>query len=129
MSQPEDLLDREARSARNQSLFREINERIQRLEGDPGYARGLVAAATPGWLCECANQSCFERIIMSHEAYEAIRQHGARFLVAAGDDHFVPDLERLIEQNDHYWTVEKTGESKRIAKRFDPRSRALHLTT
>lgn len=107
MSQPDDRLDRDARVARNQSLFRDIHECGQTIEGG---LHALVSAASTGWLCECANQSCFERITMPHEVYEAIREHGARFLVAPGDDHFVPDIERLIEQNENYWIVEQAGE-------------------
>jgi hypothetical protein len=61
--------------------------------------------------------------------YEAIRENGTRFLVASGEDHFVPDVESLIGQNERYWIVDKTGEAGRIAARFDPRSRSLPLKT
>lgn len=120
LSQPEDLLDREARAARNQSLFRDVNERVRTLEA------GLSVHVSE-WFCECANESCFEQVTMSHQAYEAIREHGNRFLVAPNEDHLVPDVECLIAQNERYWIVEKTGDAERIARRFDPRSRALPL--
>lgn len=125
MSQHVDLLDRQARAAKNQSLFREINERVHKLEAS---FNTVAPAATSDWFCECANESCFERIAVPHDQYDAIREDGARFLVAPSNDHIWPDVERIVGGNDRYWIVEKMGEAERVAKGLDPRSR-LRLVT
>jgi hypothetical protein len=94
--------DQAARAARNQVLFREINERL----------RGLNAAALADngeWICECANEACAERIGMSVEEYETIRDTGRHFFVAPADVHVWPEIERVADRNDRYWIVEKTG--------------------
>jgi len=124
VSQPKGLLDRQARAAKNQALFREINERVHKLEG---RLNAVAPAATSDWFCECVNESCFVRITMPHNEYDAIREDGARFFVAPSDDHVWPDVERITEQTADYWIVEKMGEAERLAKRLDPRSRTLPL--
>jgi len=120
MSQPENLLDRQTRAAKNQSLFREINERVHQLEA---RLNAVAPAATSDWFCECSNESCFERITISHVEYDSIREDGARFFVAPSDAHVWPVVERITQQTDRYWVVEKMGEAERLARRLDPRTR------
>lgn len=91
--------DSEARAAKNQALFREVNERVKEI--NDGYS--LIV---PGgdWICECANDTCVERIKMSVNEYESIRRYGARFFVAPSDEHLWPDVDRvIIDRNDRYW--------------------------
>ena len=107
--------DRGSRAARNQSLFREINERVRDL--NEGFSMVLPVGE---WICECANDTCTERIEMSPEAYEAIRQDGARFFVAPSDEHILADSQRITERHERFWVVEKTGEPRELAKRADP---------
>lgn len=110
--------DSEARAAKNQALFREVNERVKEI--NDGYS--LIV---PGgdWICECANDTCVERIKMSVNEYESIRRYGARFFVAPSDEHLWPDVDRvIIDRNDRYWVIEKTGHAGDLAKRSDPRS-------
>ena len=111
MSVSEAQRDREARAARNQMLFRGINERVEAINDS-----FRLVAPMGEWLCECANDTCLERIEMSIEEYEAVRQDGARFFVAPSDEHVWPDVERVIEHNDRYWVVEKTGHAGELAK-------------
>jgi hypothetical protein len=118
--------DRQERAAKNQSLFREINERIKEMNANSHFFTMLG-----DWVCECANDTCVERLSLSTRAYEAIRQHGTRFLVAPGDQHVWSDVEQVIEMNDEYWIVEKLERAAEIATRADPRSdqRPLRLKT
>jgi hypothetical protein len=108
---------RAERAAMNQMLFRDINERMKDL--DSGFT---VDVTVGGWICECANHACVERVRMSAEEYEAIRDHGARFFVAPSEEHVSPEIERVSEVNDRYWVVEKVGRAGAVAKRHDPRS-------
>ena len=108
-----DKREREERAARNQSLFREINERIEDL--NEGFGR------VGEWLCECANDTCTERIEMTTKEYEAVRSSGKCFFVAPGDEHVWADVEHVTERNDRYWIVQKVGDAGRLAARKDPR--------
>src|SRR2546423_15602405 len=109
------LSDRAARAAKNQALFREINERIESLN----EAFGDMLPVSE-WVCECADDTCVERIVMTVEAYEKIRAHPARFPILPG--HEVPSVEEIVERHDGYVVVEKLGEAKTIATSLDPRS-------
>src|SRR2546423_12928653 len=109
------LSDRAARAAKNQALFREINERIESLN----EAFGDILPVSE-WVCECADDTCVERFVMTVDAYEKIRAHPARFPVLPG--HEVPGVERVVERHEGYFVVEKLGEAKTIATSLDPRS-------
>ena len=112
---PEDRLDSEIRAVMNQLLFREINERVKEL--NEGFSMVLPVGE---WICECANDTCVERVEMSPQEYEAIRRDGARFFVAPSDEHIWADSQRITERHSRYWVVEKTGEPRGVAKRADP---------
>jgi hypothetical protein len=117
MSLSDDHRDRETRAAQNQTLFRDINERVREL--NEGFSFVLPVAE---WICECANDTCTELIEMTAAEYEAIRGDGARFFVAPGDEHVRPDVEKVTEATDRYWVVEKIGHAGDLAKRLDPRT-------
>jgi hypothetical protein len=97
-------------------LFREINERVKQL--NEGFSMVLPVGE---WICECADDTCVERIELSAAEYEAVRSNGKRFLVAPGDQHVFLDVEKVTERNDHYWVVEKFGTAGKEADRLDPR--------
>jgi hypothetical protein len=111
-----ELLDRQERAAKNQSLFREVNERVKDVN-DQFYAYTAVG----DWICECADDTCTERIEMTLREYEHIRSAGTRFFVAPADEHVLADVEAVVERNNRYWIVEKTELSAVIAKNEDPR--------
>jgi len=119
MSASQDQHARELRAAKNQSLFREINERVK------GLNEAFSTITDSGdWVCECANDSCTERVELSLEEYEAVRAAGgALFFVAPSEEHFWPDVERLVERKERYWVVEKLRDAGRLAEQADPRSR------
>jgi hypothetical protein len=105
-------IDRSERAARNQSLFREVNERVvaleqgglQQISGDGGRVHAV---------CECANAGCHEWIELDIAQYQAIRSSPTRFIILAG--HEWPDVERVVGQYDGSIVVEKIGDSARIA--------------
>jgi hypothetical protein len=111
------------RAAKNQSLFREINERVEVVN--------LNAVTESGeWICECADDMCIERIPMSVGEYELIRGHSARFFVAPADRHVWPVVERVVDRNDRYWVVEKLGAAAKMVSNADPRAHEpLHVRT
>ena len=107
--------DREARAATNHVLFREVNERVKEVN------EGCSLVFPVGeWICECANDACVERIELSANEYELVRRDQARFFVAPSNEHVWPEVEQVIERNDHYWIVEQIGHSATAAARLDP---------
>jgi hypothetical protein len=107
----------EEKLARIESAFREVNEAISR-------AADKVDSEDADFICECADPACSERITLSLEQYEAVRNGSARFIVAPG--HEYPSIERVVEGHGDYAVVEKFGRRVRtIVRRLDPRAGEL----
>ena len=115
---PESIF-RERRAGKNQSLFREVNERIEPLN----QAFTMINHRLNDFVCECANESCTDKIALSIEEYESVRATPNQFFVAPDDEHVWDDVERIVERRDRYWVVEKLGYSAEVAAKLDPRSR------
>lgn len=101
----------EQRAARNEALFREVNENIARLEERYGQAH-----TEPVYICECANAECTDQLAIDPETYERIRQQARLFFVRPG--HEDPQLERVVERHDDYLVVEKTGAAGEVAEQM-----------
>jgi hypothetical protein len=106
--------ERSARLAANEAVFRAGNEAI-----DANRANG--AREERLYLCECGVDSCFERLVLTKEEYEAVRSHPARFFVALGHED-VTAGEIVVEESSRYAVVEKRGEEREIVESRDPRS-------
>jgi len=104
---------REKRLAENEALFREVNERVQE-----AAARGSGAY---DYFCECANVDCTFRITLAREEYEAVRADSKQFVVLP--DHYTPEIENLVAQNETHWIVRKEGDAGEYVEQLDPRSR------
>ncbi len=94
------MSNRTERIGVNEALFREVNERIGRLQTDLG------GPSTFDIVCECGVASCTERFSITSDAYRALREDVHRFAVVPG--HEKPELERTIERHPDYLVVEKT---------------------
>jgi hypothetical protein len=101
---------RAAKGARNQALWRHVNERIEAVMDD---------AQHPEFICECASLDCTETLQLTIAEYEAVRESPRRFPVAPG--HLYLEFERVVEQNDRYVIVEKFGKAGDLAEEFDAR--------
>ncbi len=101
------------RLAHNETVFREINERIE--------AGTWVASAQEriAFACECAALGCNVLVALTVPEYEAVRAHPRRFLLASG--HEEPAIEVVVGRGDTYVVVEKQGEAARVAEESDPR--------
>ena len=107
--------DEMLRAARNQSLYREVNERIQDL--NERFDAALSAGAT--WICECADTECNEPMELTLGEYEELREYPSRFAVVPG--HVLEGVEQIVETHDGYVIVEKVGPAARVAAELDPR--------
>jgi inactivated superfamily I helicase len=104
---------REERTAKNESLFREVNERI----GEA--AQRTVAITTDAdFVCECASLECTERITIGLDEYEWVRSEPKRFMLVAG--HEQTDVEQIVTRRNGYVVVEKVGEAGEEAEDRDP---------
>lgn len=101
--------------ARNQALFRDVNERIEEITDRDGYPR----LEPRDFLCECANTECKATISLTRDEYEEIRRIPTRFPIARGHDD--AEIERVVEETDRYVVVEKFGEGGVLAVELDPR--------
>ena len=105
------LADRFERQARNEALFREVNERITQL--------GESADGMLDVLCECGVEGgCGEHVRLPHAVYEQVRAQDDRFVVFPG--HETPDLEYAIDWTDDYVIVDKVAAAEWIVE-DDPR--------
>lgn len=104
---------RRERAAKNQSIFREVNERMEELSGSSPFT---------SFVCECANESCLQRCNLTLKEYEAIRSGPNSFFVLPGHD--IPEADRIINSSERYSVVAKVGVGAAIAEEFDSRSRA-----
>ena len=102
------------RAARNEALFRRVNERVE----DINKAFEPILGETD-FFCECADIDCMEKIRMSLKEYEALREDSRHFAVKPG--HEDPHTERAIEERVGYLIVEKTGHAGERAEQLDPR--------
>ncbi len=100
--------------ARNEALFRQVNERIEEVNqkvGDDSFS---------DFLCECGDDDCTAPVSLTLAEYERIRSDPTHFVIANG--HEKVDLEQVIDKNERYSVVEKfAGEAGRIAVETDPR--------
>jgi hypothetical protein len=106
--------DRERRIGRNEALFREVNERIERVSGALQTGSDTLTI-----LCECGDPSCAEHVETTAAEYERIRNESTLFFVRPG--HAKLDVEQVVEHHDQYDVVRKNGEAAEVARELDPR--------
>jgi hypothetical protein len=112
---------RRARAGKNQSLFRDVNERIE--DGIEDFDEELDATKMFDFLCECAHPECIERVRMTQGEYEAVRRDPTHFAIRSG--HEINDVEAIVAKHERYIVVAKVGVAARAATHLDPRSREV----
>jgi hypothetical protein len=101
------------RIAKTEALFRNVNEGIKEASSrlDTNAAR---------FVCECGDPNCTERIEVSLEEYESVRDHATRFVVSPG--HVKGPVEKVVERRRAYSVIEKIDRAvARIARQLNPR--------
>ena len=101
----------EQRAARNEALFREVNENIASLEARHG------SSGEPVFICECANPDCTAQLAVERDVYQRTRAQSRWFLLIPG--HEDPQLERIVERHPDFLVVEKTGAAGRVAEQTE----------
>jgi hypothetical protein len=107
---------RQQRVAKNEALFRQVNERIEEIN-----EKREGVGSDSDFLCECGDDDCTAPVSLTLAEYEEVRSDPTHFLIAHG--HEVVDVEKVIRETDRYAVVKKfAGEAQRIAVETDPRS-------
>ena len=104
---------RKERLARNETLFREVNERVEELSG--GTALELVE-----FVCECGDADCIQTIPLTRAEYEQLRADPVIFAVVPG--HEILEVEDVVSEGDRFYVVRKHAEEQAIARATNPRS-------
>ena len=108
--------ERGARVAKNETVFRNVNERIEQL--NESFA---TVTDTFEVICECGDSGCVTQISIATDAYERVRTDATLFIVAPG--HEVSEVEDIVDRQSVYHVVRKhAGLPARIAEETDPRS-------
>jgi hypothetical protein len=102
--------------ARTEAVFRSINERIREL----GLRFGSDELE---FICECADETCTERVRLTLDQYEHIRALSTRFVVVTGHEA-TPLVERVVFSNPQFAIVNKVGLAAQIVAEADPRRQA-----
>jgi hypothetical protein len=98
-----------ARKARNQALFREVNERIAELA-----AHFEVATGPQAFICECSQLGCTQLVELPAAAYSRLRDDPTTFLVLDGHEDL--EHETVVEHAHGYLLVRnKTGVAAQVA--------------
>ena len=84
------------RAARNQQLFRELNNAISRLR---------YSSAFNEYVCECGLKTCLAVISLTVAEYEAIRREPGVFIVLPG--HWSKRHERVVREGKGFEIVER----------------------
>jgi len=99
------------RLAKNEILFREINERLDEMS--------VPWSKTTDYLCECSEMSCTKVVELRNDEYERARSRPTVFVVAHG--HERPEIEKVVEANEGFLLVEKIVAVDEMIE-HDPRS-------
>jgi hypothetical protein len=106
--------EREIRAARNQAMFRLVNEKIRELNDVFAVLTETVSIA-----CECADGTCIQLIEIAPAVYDGVRANPRQFVVVS--DHADPDSERIVSESDRYTVVENTRPAAETSEAADPR--------
>ena|SRR5215218_2118065 len=89
-------------SAGRPAVIREVNERIAQLyQGEP-------CATEVELLCECEDEQCAERIVLTVAEYDDIRTRDSRYAIARM--HAAASSRRLVGEGSRFAMVEGSGD-------------------
>jgi len=92
----------ERAKARNESFFRDVNERIE------GVSDTIPAREpTMEFLCECDDLHCQEKLSITRAEYESARADPTHFVVLPA--HVDRRIEHVVLATDRFSVVEKEG--------------------
>jgi hypothetical protein len=91
--------ERARRVDKNEETFRAYNERREQVE------KQSSSDEPAPFVCECADVDCWGVMELTVDEFEAAHEQDDHFSVISG--HVMPEFEKVVEQHDRYWVVEK----------------------
>jgi hypothetical protein len=91
----------ERNAARNEALWREVNDRIEELDEE----LRILPADRLELHCECGNAECEARVSMTPDEYREVRSQRDTFALALGHENDV--IEHVVKRTDRYLVVDK----------------------
>ena len=108
--------ERERRIAKNETVFREVNERLKAVNEVFSSFSGTMEI-----VCECGDIACTLQLTIAPSEYEHIRSNARYFAVIPGHDS--ADVERVVASRDGYDIVLKgAGVPAAVSRATDPRA-------
>jgi hypothetical protein len=98
------------RIARNDSIFREANERIR----DAAQSHGIDGPIP--FICECAEPRCRELVRLTLTQYADVRRDPRRFFVMPGHEAVAGRFAERVGSGGGYHVVEKQGLAGQVAE-------------
>jgi len=105
---------RKKRIARNESAFRDLNERLEE-----SVQRRSSEDDRGGFVCECGDEDCEAIVRLTIAEYEEIRDDSRLFFAVPG--HEMAEAEDVVRRGEEYVLVRKHIDVAAIADRTDPR--------
>jgi hypothetical protein len=103
------------RAAKNEEIFRDVNERIE------GGAERHGVETPLRFHCECTRASCVDTMEIEPPEYERIVRERYHFVLIPG--HEEPEVERVVERHANFVVAEKIGEARAQIDRDHPQTR------
>ncbi len=107
--------ERSERLAQNQTIFREVNERVAEI----AHNHPVTDPIRYQFFCECSDTGCVERLELTLGEYESLRAKPTWFVIAHG--HEYPQIEQTIRASDGFQIVQKLGEAGEVVAASDAR--------
>jgi hypothetical protein len=104
---------RRDRIAKNEAVFRDVNERVKRIGDETGGPTNELSV----FLCECGDAACLERIGMLPSEYEEVRASPVHFVVVPG--HEDPEVEVVVRRERRFHVIEKLPSEQGVARETD----------
>ena len=111
---------RRDRMARNEALFRDLNDRVSAVVTDLDPNSVAETGAPHEYLCECSNSDCIAQVSLTAEEFQRVRSSPIQFAVLPG--HETNEIETVVERADRYLIVQKDAGERAIAVATDPRA-------
>ncbi len=103
----------QAQAALNQSLFRDVNERVE------DVAQSFGSTVTD-FACECDAETCLEHVSLTLDEYESVRANPTHFFIKPG--HINQAVEHVVAGAPGlYDVVQKLGHAGFVATEEDSR--------
>ncbi len=93
------LMDRKTRIEENEKLFREVNERVAQMHA------GFQSGPDPECICECGDETCFDKLAVPLDTYREVRSHDDWFVIKPGHEKL--GVERVVRESNGFVVVEK----------------------